>query len=123
MQASRKANNRLVQLGPVPPALRPLVRAYVLGYGSAVLPRLVTLLLQRFTQWRRRHHHKNTSTAERDDRSFAEAVLHILGTGLELHRFPAFCAALIGGTTLLEEPAKRVVNAVLKGLSYSARVR
>ncbi|CAK7567012.1 MAG: hypothetical protein SEPTF4163_004969 [Sporothrix epigloea] len=33
---------------------------------------------------------------------FCASVRHILRSGLELHRFPAFCAALVGGSTLLK---------------------
>src|ERR1044071_4678442 len=34
----------------IPLVLRPLVRAYLLGYASAVAPRLLTLLLQLLTR-------------------------------------------------------------------------
>lgn len=100
----------------VPALLRPLVRAYILGYASAVAPRLLTLLLQhmsRATRARRARTNSNTSRDRQkaaiahpaDDprrRSFARAALHILATGLECQRFATFCAALAGGTTLLQ---------------------
>ena len=43
----------------IPPILRPIVKAYILGYGSAVIPRLITLILQHLSRsrpaaWRRK---------------------------------------------------------------------
>ncbi len=67
--------------------LRPLLRAYALGYGSVVAPRLLTLLLHHFT---------------RKKIPLWPALLRILRAGLDWQRFPVFCAALVGGTTLLE---------------------
>ena len=93
---------------PVPPILRPLVRAYLLGYASAVAPRLLTLLLKHATSLG-----KGVSTtgpepiSERlqrrhKDETFLESFQQILRGGLDPRRFPAFCAVLVGGSTLLE---------------------
>ena len=133
--------------GPLlPPALRPLARAYLLGYTSAVTPRLLTLLLRLATRRRPRQVQKNTGTIDKDERPFAESAVHILKTGLELQRFPTFCAVLVGGSTLLQvsarhvlfdavswtilltfanhqEPVKRVIDRLAKGLQNSARLR
>ncbi|KAI1210610.1 uncharacterized protein F4807DRAFT_422017 [Annulohypoxylon truncatum] len=83
----------------IPPLLRPLIRAYVLGYASAVAPRLLTLVLQYVT---RRRKSKGVASAIRPHDSFIASLQRILRGGLELQRFPTFCAALVGGTTLLE---------------------
>lgn len=75
--------------------LRPLVKAYVLGYASSTTPRLLTLLVTLVTR----------QSKDGEDRKFQRALLsayRILRGGLELQRFPTFCAALIGGTSLLK---------------------
>ena len=89
-----------LQLRSLPPALRPLARAYILGYASAVVPRLLTLILQHLS--RRRSKNANCLPTDRDERTFAQSALHILRTGLEPQRFPSFCAVLVGGATLLQ---------------------
>ncbi|KAH6610215.1 integral membrane [Trichoderma cornu-damae] len=81
-------------------ALRPLVRAYLLGYASAVAPRLLTLILQLISKKRRSA--RRYLSADKDERSFKDSALRILRAGLDPRRFPAFCAALVGGSTLLQ---------------------
>jgi len=85
----------------VPPLLRPLLRAYLLGYASAVAPRIVTLVLQHATARRP----GLSSRPLQPRRAFLESLLRILRGGLDLQRFPTFCAVLVGGSTLLEVPA------------------
>lgn len=102
--------SNLSRLEPVPPILRPVVRAYLLGYASAVAPRLLTLVLQEVVKRRRRSKQKQHLVAEQDNRqSFVDSAARILRTGLELQRFPAFCAALVGGTTLLQVSHSRIL--------------
>ncbi|KIH93489.1 hypothetical protein SPBR_04176 [Sporothrix brasiliensis 5110] len=87
----------------IPPQLRPLVRAYLLGYASSVAPRLLTVFLTYFTAHRRRR--RGLPPVQSEKASFAylrDTVRHILGAGLEWRRFPTFCATLVGGSTLLE---------------------
>ncbi|TVY51107.1 hypothetical protein LCER1_G005866 [Lachnellula cervina] len=79
----------------IPPILRPALRSYLLGYLSSTTPRLLTLLL--ITLSRRR---KNIDEKPVD--AFLPSLVRILRGGLELQRFPTFCAALVGGSTLLE---------------------
>ncbi|CAJ2511012.1 Uu.00g066370.m01.CDS01 [Anthostomella pinea] len=83
----------------IPPILRPLIRAYVLGYASSVAPRLLTLVPQHATK-RTRNRGQSSVTQPHD--SFVTSLQRILRGGLELQRFPTFCAALVGGTTLFE---------------------
>jgi hypothetical protein len=89
-----------LQLQSIPPALRPLVRAYLLGYASAVLPRLLTLVLQHLSNRKRKT--PKYALPERDENTFLESAKHVLKTGLDPCRFPTFCAALVGGSTLLQ---------------------
>ncbi|KAI0137414.1 integral membrane protein [Xylariales sp. AK1849] len=102
----------------IPPLLRPLVRAYILGYASAVAPRALTLLLQYVSRKRRGAENVTQPT-------FFEPLLRILRGGLEFQRFPTFCATLVGGSTLLEapffalfsQPAVRLSNLTRRRLS------
>lgn len=77
------------------PLLRPVLQAYVLGYASSTAPRLLTLLLTHLSRRR-----KNID--EKPEDHFLLSLIRILKGGLELQRFPTFCAALVGGSTLLE---------------------
>ncbi len=79
----------------VPPVLRPVIRAYVLGYASSTVPRLLTLFLTHLSRRR-----KNIDEKPEDD--FPGFFIRILKGGLEVQRFPTFCGLLIGGSTLLE---------------------
>jgi hypothetical protein len=90
----RIPRNRSVEQG-VPPALRPVFRAYVLGYASSTVPRVLTLILTHLSRRRK-------TIDEKPDDSFLLSLFRILKGGLEFQRFPTFCAALVGGSTLLQ---------------------
>jgi hypothetical protein len=96
----RPARNGPLRLDPVPEILRPLIRAYLLGYASAVAPRLLTLVLQHVAKRRRKA--ANQLSPDLDDSSFFKSAIHIVKTGFNPQRFPTFCAILAGGTTLLK---------------------
>ncbi|OTB05408.1 hypothetical protein M426DRAFT_139559 [Hypoxylon sp. CI-4A] len=95
----------------IPPVLRPLIRAYVLGYASAVAPRLLTLVLQHVTKKRR---NKGIAKVIKPHESFITSLQRILRGGLEPQRFPTFCAAIVGGTTLLEVVLGRALQNLLR---------
>ncbi|KGQ08581.1 hypothetical protein BBAD15_g6096 [Beauveria bassiana D1-5] len=84
----------------VPPALRPVIRAYVLGYASAVAPRLLTLAVQHFLKLRRNSAQLLPADPE-DEPTFLVGARHILRSGFDPQRFPTFCAVLVAGTSLL----------------------
>lgn len=84
----------------VPPALRPVLRAYVLGYASAVAPRLLTLAVQHILKLRRNSEQLLPSDPE-DEPTFLAGAGHILRSGFDPQRFPTFCAVLVAGTSLL----------------------
>lgn len=88
-------------MGSVPPALRPLFRAYIFGYASAVAPRLLTMIAQYVTR-RRRNAEKLLAVDDRDEVSLLDSTLYILKSGFDPQRFPTFCAVLVGGSTLLQ---------------------
>ncbi|KAI1296306.1 integral membrane protein [Xylaria venustula] len=106
----------------VPPILRPVLRAYILGYASAVAPRVLTLILQYGARWRKaRGPQKDTHHLSQD--SFAASLKHILCSGLDPQRFPTFCAALVGGTTFFEVLVRRLIDHSKTKLSGVARRR
>jgi hypothetical protein len=86
--------NRSIEQG-VPLALRPVFRAYVLGYASSTVPRVLTLLLTTLSRRRK-------SVDEKPDDTFLLSLFRILKGGLEFQRFPTFCAALVGGSTFFQ---------------------
>lgn len=45
---------------------------------------------------------KKNVEGKRNDDAFFSSLLGILRGGLELQRFPTFCAALVGGSTFLQ---------------------
>lgn len=89
-----------LRLDSIPEILRPLIRAYLLGYASAVAPRLLTLVLQHVAKRRRKA--ANQLSLDLDDSSFFKSAIRIVKTGFNPQRFPTFCAILAGGTTLLQ---------------------
>ncbi|KAK2591206.1 hypothetical protein QQS21_011114 [Conoideocrella luteorostrata] len=112
--------NAFLQLQSIPTALRPLVRAYVLGYASAVLPRLLTLVLQHLSNRKRKT--PNYALPERDENTFLESCKHVLKTGTDLRRFPTFCAVLVGGSTLLQAPLNKLLARASTNLGGAAQL-
>ncbi|KAI1388331.1 uncharacterized protein F4822DRAFT_242335 [Hypoxylon trugodes] len=104
----------------IPPLLRPLIRAYVLGFASAVTPRLLTLVMQHVTKRRK---NKGASSVILPHDTFIASLQRIVRGGLELQRFPTFCAVLVGGTTLLEVLLGRALNRLLWTSQLSTLVR
>jgi hypothetical protein len=87
----------------VPPLFRPVLRAYLLGYAFSVGPRLLALVLHHALRTVRRRHKPTGGTAEDNaEPRLLESLTKTVRAGLEWQRFPAFCAALVGGSTLLE---------------------
>ncbi|GFP54113.1 hypothetical protein ACSS6W_001774 [Trichoderma asperelloides] len=126
MQPSVAALRAVQPKGPLsfqslPAPLRPLVRAYLLGYASAVAPRLLTLILQFISK--KRKSTKKYLSADKDERSFKDSAFRILRTGLDPRRFPTFCAALVGGSTLLQEPLLKIISRVATQLGAASQLR
>ncbi|KAK5631375.1 hypothetical protein RRF57_007089 [Xylaria bambusicola] len=119
MTSPRQIQDKLGKAAP--PILRPVLRAYVLGYASAVAPRVLTLILQYGARWRKGRGLEREAQPQRD--SFAASLRHVLCSGLDPQRFPAFCAALVGGTTLLDILIGRLINRLRTKLSAVARRR
>ncbi|KAG6000803.1 hypothetical protein E4U43_001498 [Claviceps pusilla] len=110
--AAPTSSSSFPPLHSIPPALRPLVRAYLLGYASAVLPRLLTLVLQHLSHRKRtpQDYAPPPSPQHRDDKNLSASCKHVLKTALHPCRFPTFCAALVGGSTLLQIPLHKIIT-------------
>lgn len=82
------------------------MRAYLLGYGLTVGPRVFSLLMQHLTHLVRGRPdakvNTSSSSSKRPELPVHEALAKILKSGLQVHRFATFCAALVGGSTLLQ---------------------
>lgn len=87
----------------MPPLLRPLLRAYLLGYAFAVGPRLLALVLHYALKLvRARRKATNGPGGDKPEPQLLQSISKTVRAGLEWQRFPTFCAALVGGSTLLE---------------------
>ncbi|KAK8086892.1 integral membrane protein [Apiospora phragmitis] len=106
----------------IPPPLKPLVRAYALGYASVVVPRLFNLVLQQVTTRKSRGGPDN-GALQPPRESPVVSLQRILRAGLDPQRFPAFCATLVGGSTLLEILLRRLCTRIPGSLSVAARKR
>lgn len=89
--------------------LRPALRAWLLGYGFSVGPRIFSLLVHHLLKALRRQKPRgqdddagDAAAAKKAQTSLFEALAKTLKAGTELNRFPAFCGSLVGGSTLLE---------------------
>ena len=51
--------------------------------------------------------------------TFVRKTIHTLREALTVHRFPAFCGVLVGGSTLLQIPIKAVLDLILPRLASS----
>ncbi|KPM37214.1 hypothetical protein AK830_g9364 [Neonectria ditissima] len=117
--AARPSRRGPLSLDALPEILRPLIRAYFLGYATAVAPRLLTLVLQ-YAAKRRRN---QQLSPDLEDTSFVKSAKHIVRMGFNLQRFPAFCAVLAGGSTILQEPLKSIIDKAARSLSDATRLR
>lgn len=99
----------ILGLETLPPALRPLVRAWILGSLWTVGPRIVGLALRHLSSGRRfegREGGNGDSEVENNvsrcgSRAFLDEIVAAIKDGC-LNRFPLFCAVLVGGSSLLE---------------------
>lgn len=96
----------------IPPPLRPLVRAYIIGYLSSVLPRIPALLGHLLLAPTKQDPAAQDATPEQPKKGAAllDSLRRILLEPLHWQRFPTFCAALVGGSTLLEVQYRTAVN-------------
>lgn len=118
----RAASTATAMAQSIPPVLRPLLRAYALGYASSTVPRLLTLILTQLRGRKDKLDADDPKSSAKPRNAFVPALLRILRGGLELQRFPAFCAALVGSATLLEIPLGSLLKRLASRLSASAQL-
>ncbi|KAG6360530.1 hypothetical protein INS49_011592 [Diaporthe citri] len=108
----------------VPPLFRPVLRAYLLGYAFSVGPRLLALVLHHALKLARRRHKAADGLAEnKPEPQLLESLTKTVRAGLEWQRFPTFCAALVGGSTLVEPILRKAIARVLHGIAETNRIR
>lgn len=96
----------------IPPPMRPLVRAYIIGYLSSVLPRIPTLLGHLLLTPPKQDPSRQDATPGQPKKGalLLDSLQRILLEPLHWQRFPTFCAALVGGSTLLEVQHSTIVS-------------
>ncbi|KAL3462938.1 hypothetical protein BJX64DRAFT_135870 [Aspergillus heterothallicus] len=91
------------------PLLKPILRAYALGYLSSTTPKVLSCL-------RRLWGNSDLTYSEK-----LEQFLRVLTGALRLETFPTFCASLVGGSTLLPLLILRGLRAVAHRLGSNPR--
>ncbi|QDS73743.1 hypothetical protein FKW77_004819 [Venturia effusa] len=86
----------MAPLEPIP-SLKPVLRAYLLAYLSSTSPKVVGLLIALIQK------DGQISKASHD-------LLRTMRKALELNRFPAFCAFIMGGSVTLQVPFRLLLN-------------
>ncbi|KAL5340747.1 hypothetical protein BJX70DRAFT_93416 [Aspergillus crustosus] len=89
--------------------LQPILRAYALGYLSTTTPKVISCLRGLWNN---------------NDLNYQQKVrelFRVLASGARLGSFPTFCAALVGGSTLLPLLALRVLQYVCRRLSLDTK--
>ncbi|KKA27676.1 hypothetical protein TD95_002760 [Thielaviopsis punctulata] len=106
----------------IPPPLRPILRAFLLGYVSSVGPRILALVFKALTAWSHKPSNptaassaKNSATATASTTTAAAAakekpvtlatlkqhLVKALLDGLKPRDFPVFCAVVVSGSALV----------------------
>ncbi|PYH78016.1 integral membrane protein [Aspergillus uvarum CBS 121591] len=86
--------------------LKPILRAYALGYLSSTTPRIISCL--------RRIQDKRLTNTDR-----LKELFHALTNALRLESFPTFCALLIGGSTIAPLVLSRCLEHVRHNIKLS----
>ena len=83
--------------------LKPVLRAYALGYTSSVVPRLFGLL---------RSFRRTDKTIEEK----LDLLYHVLRTSTQPNRFPTSCAIIVAGATLLPRLLRAILVLLIKSI-------
>ncbi|ROT43384.1 integral membrane protein [Sodiomyces alkalinus F11] len=122
----RIRGSNILELRAIPPSLRPLIRAYLIGYASSVGPKLLNVLLRQIAVARRRRNSTTEDSSsprkyQHDD--LLTSLRRIILAGFDWRTFPTFCAVLVGGSTILEAPIRRLCQRLAPSLSDVAQTR
>ncbi|PHH53916.1 hypothetical protein CFIMG_002831RAa [Ceratocystis fimbriata CBS 114723] len=120
--ATKSLVSRTIALSAVPPRLRPLLRAFLLGYVSTVGPQIFNLIFKTVMRVRRcRKENKNGKQEPTTDlQSLIDSIKQAAMGGLCFRDFPVFCAIVVGGSSLLEAPLSAALKKLAGGLSELA---
>ncbi|KAK7525013.1 uncharacterized protein IWZ02DRAFT_447853 [Phyllosticta citriasiana] len=83
---------------PPPQLLAPILRAYLLAFGSTAGPRIVSLILALLPH------------SPKHPQNLTIKLWQALKQSAGWNRFPAFCAILVGGSLALEGPLRPLAN-------------
>ncbi|KAJ6788951.1 hypothetical protein PWT90_04188 [Aphanocladium album] len=111
-----------VSFKSIPPPLRPVARAYLLGYGAAVVPQILAFFLKHAKRLVRT---KNRSDEERrrQEKSFLRNLARILTAGLDPLGLATFCAVLAAGPSLLQAPFYDLLGSSISSLTHITKLR
>lgn len=103
----RTRGSDLLHARAIPPPLRPLLKAYLIGYASTVGPRLLNVLFRQIAALRKRRNttttaENSTSPSQSPHGNLLASLRRLIISGFDWRAFPTFCAVLVGGSTLLE---------------------
>ncbi|KAL5612145.1 hypothetical protein BROUX41_000311 [Berkeleyomyces rouxiae] len=121
--ATKSVLARAAALSAAPPLLRPLLRAFLLGYISTVGPQIISLLFKTALRARRstaKDEGRKDGPGAVDLQSLVDAVKAAAVDGLHLRDFPVFSAVVVGGSSLLEAPLSAALKKLARGLSNLA---
>ncbi|CAL5869837.1 uncharacterized protein PFLUO_LOCUS4068 [Penicillium psychrofluorescens] len=91
--------------------LKPILRAYALGYLSSVTPKLISYV-------RRLGNNKGWTTEQK-----LQELAQVLTNPVRVNGFPTFCASLVGGSTLLPVLLYRLYSSLAVGLGSKGDIR
>lgn len=96
------------------PLLKPVTRAYILGYASSTTPRLLSLCIAII---------RGKTSQKYNQSGIAKSAFQILIGGLELQRFPTFCATLVGCNSIFGIIIKELLFRYLPNVSSLVKLR
>lgn len=92
----------VLSLKPAPASLRPVVRAYLLGYGAIVVPQILGLILKSVKRLGKAKDDGSHGKRRRPKQPLLRHLVRILIAGLNPQRVPTFCALLAAGCSLFQ---------------------
>ncbi|KAJ3474075.1 hypothetical protein NLG97_g10003 [Lecanicillium saksenae] len=111
-----------VSFKSLPPRLRPVVRSYLMGYGAAILPQILALLL-RHAKRLVRPKASSREDHQHQKKSFLRSLVRILTANLDPRGLATFCAVLAAGPSYLQDPVLRLLSSSFSSLTHIAKLR
>lgn len=87
----------------IPPSLRPVARSYLLGYGAAIVPQVLSLVLKHAKRLgRTKSRNGSHEEVRHQNKSFFRALIRIFTSSLDPRGLAAFCAVLAAGPSFFQ---------------------